>query len=271
LHSGIASLLAPVRPTQTRSEVTTRKKGADRARLAPDKAIELVEETSAQVLGRRIETLGVHGSGAYAHYQAMLEKNRLVTATDLTVVEMVVRLSQGTSFDSCHEIGSGLGILSFLLALEGYDTVGIESDRRRHQTAQAIWEELRNLTGADGAACRLECRRFPALPRDLDPSHAVAILTDFVTTQTPQRERAIFSGLQRYPLVIVDLRRFCIIRATATEQRTLLERFVDNGFEQVGESTPTAEAAFVALENVRPRGALLRRFLAGRFSARFEK
>src|SRR5207245_1821505 len=103
-------------------------------------AVELVNYRAASVLSARIDTLGVYGSGAYEHYDRMLQQGSLVSPADVAAVTMVALLKKTASFEACHEIGSGLGTLPFILALEGYNVVGIEADSRRHETAQAIWQ-----------------------------------------------------------------------------------------------------------------------------------
>jgi hypothetical protein len=227
-----------------------RKRVPNKRLIAAEAARELVNNTAVEVLGKRIESLGVQGAGAYAHYSGMLQQGRLVAASDGLAWEMLVQLAQTEALDACHEIGSGLGILPFLLALEGFHSVGIECDTRRHDTAQAIWRELKGLAGADGQECRLVCSRFPAVPRGIETARAVAVLTDFVTTQTARQVKAIHGGLRRYPYVLVDLRRFCVVREAADQQQALLDRFQADGFE-LSSSREAAGALFALLRNKR--------------------
>lgn len=216
--------------------------------VAGEEAPEVVNGVAIEVLGKRIEALGVHDSGAYAHYGRLLEQGHLVAASDLVAVEMAEQLAQTEPIEGGHEIGSGLGILPFVLALRGFRAVGIECDERRHETAKAIWHDLKGLTGAKGEECRLVCSRFPAIPRGIDTTRAIALFTDFVTTQTPGRTRAILRGLRRYPYALVDLRRFCVVRATANEQQKLVENIESEGFEMVSK-VEAANATFALFRN----------------------
>jgi hypothetical protein len=241
---GIFSALRPSKAAAGADVAVT-----ERPRLPRDRAIELVNDVTVTTLSKRIEILGVYGSGAYEHYNKMLQQGSLVSPSDVAALTMIDRLREIADFEACHEIGSGLGTLPFLLALEGCKSVGIEADHRRHETAQAIWRDLQVLAGLDAQACRLICRRFPALPFQIDTSRSLAVVTDFVTTQTPQREQAIFSGLRRYPYLVVDLRRFCVVRDTTEEQQALLERFLAHGFEKLGGGLSAVDTALVLLEN----------------------
>ena len=217
------------------------------APVAPARALELVRETVTAVLRQRIDTLGIRGSGAYEHYSEMLERGFPIPHHDLAALEIVRR--EVPRLSVYHEIGSGLGTLPFLLALNGFPAVGIECDRRRHETSLAIWRELSAKREAARPACRLILGRFPAAVARHDTSDALAVLTDFVTTQTPEKVEAILDGLRRYPYVLLDLRRFCLLREQPGAQRELLGEILAHGFTQTGEIPPAPDSAFVLLRN----------------------
>ena len=215
--------------------------------LAPDRALELVRDTTAMVLRQRIDTLGVRGSGAYEHYSAMLERGFSLPPHELTALEIVRR--QTPRLATYHEIGSGIGTLPFLLALNGFPAVGIECDRRRHETALAIWQEISTKAEVGKPVCRLVLGRFPATAARHDAAGALAILTDFVTTQSPQQRQAIIDGLRRYPYVLLDLRRFCLMREGSEVQRELLGELEAHGLTRAADIAPAADSAFVLLRN----------------------
>ena len=217
------------------------------APLAPARILELVGETATAVLQQRIDTLGVRGSGAYQHYSAMLKRGFPIPHHELTALDMVRR--QVPRLSAYHEIGSGIGTLPLLLALNGFPAIGMECDRRRHETALAIWRELSVRAEVGRPACRLVLGRFPAAVAKQDTSDALAILTDFVTTQTPEQVEAILDGLHCYPFVLLDLKRFCISREQPEAQRELLSEFLARGFTQTGDIPAAMDSAFVLLRN----------------------
>ena len=226
------------------------------APVAPARALELVRETVTAVLRQRIDTLGIRGSGAYAHYSAMLERGLPIPHHDLAALEVVRR--QVPRLSAYHEIGSGIGTLPFLLALNGFPAVGIECDPRRHETSLAIWRELSAKADVGRPDCRLIHGRFPAAAAKEDTSEALAILTDFVTTQTPKQVEAILDGLRQYRYVLLDLRRFCLSREQPKAQRALLGEFLAHGFTQAGDVSLAAHSAFVLLR--REAGGARRKF-----------
>lgn len=217
------------------------------ANLTADRALELVRDTAAAVLRQRIDALGVRGSGAYEHYDAMLQRGFSLPQHELTALEIVRQ--QAPPLAAYHEIGSGIGTLPFLLALSGYPAVGIECDRRRHETALAIWRELSAKVEVGKPVCRLILGRFPAAAARHDAAGALAIVTDFVTTQSPQQRRAIIDGLRRYPYVLLDLRRFCLMREGSEAQRELLGELEAHGLTPAADIAPAADSAFVLMRN----------------------
>jgi hypothetical protein len=215
--------------------------------VSPARALELVRDTAAAVLRQRIDALGVRGSGAYEHYSAMLKSGFAIPLHELTALEIACQ--QAPRLAAYHEIGSGIGTLPCLLALNGLPAVGFECDRRRHETALAIWRELSAKAEAGNPACQLVFGRFPAASARYDTADALAILTDFVTTQSPQQRQAIFDGLRRYAYVLLDLRRFCLVREQSDAQLELLRELESHGFTRAGDIAPATDSAFVLLRN----------------------
>jgi len=229
--SGAAAELRPARPGP----------------LDPRRATELVRDTASGVLRRRIESLGVDGSGAYAHYSTMLERGFDIPPGETRVLDIM--RDRVPRLDAYHEIGSGIGVLPFLLALRGLPSVGIEADKRRHATASAIWSALKSHREVGDLPCRLVHGRFPAAATGDDPANAIAILTDFISTQTPQQVAAIHAGLRRYRYVLIDLRRFCVVRDAPDAQAALLDALRAQGFAAVDEPVRVGDAALVLLRN----------------------
>ncbi len=228
--------------------------------------IEVIREAVASVLRPRIERLGVDGSGAFQHYNAMLARGFPLPDYELAALEIV--RNNIPDLDAYYEIGSGLGTLSFLLALNGFPSVGVEFEKGRHETAVAAWSGLVARLGIDRHLCRLVQGVFPKAVATDDVSRSVAILTDFVTTQTPHDVRTIYEGLSRYRYVLVDLQRFLVKRERAEEREELLDDFRSRGFllgDRVSDPL-MKDYSFVLLENaVSHRGnPLLRVFQSWR-------
>jgi hypothetical protein len=202
-------------------------RGLVQAPLERQKAIKLVRETASAVLTERIEKLGPRGSGAYQHYVTLLERGFPIPDYELKAFDIALQYAKSSM--RIYEIGSGLGILVFMLALSGCSSVGIEKDRRRHATSHAIWHELAQRSKVDVGRCQLVLGAFPRAAKRADLVNAMAIVTDFITTQTPEQVTAIVDRLNRFRFVLLDLQRFCIKRETRAAQQELLRDLQSKG------------------------------------------
>jgi capsular polysaccharide transport system permease protein len=198
------------------------------AQVSPgSSAPEVVRQKTIYVLGERIRLLGVAGSGAYEHYNIKLQNGFLIPAGEAAILELVRRCLP--SLRSYHEIGSGLGTLPLMLAHDGFPSVGIERDERRHLTATSILRELSSELPQIESNCRLIGAPFPDAVADLDVSDSMAILTDFVSSQSPKDYVRLCRGLARYSYVVLDLQRFCQKRESRSEQEALVEELGSYG------------------------------------------
>lgn len=180
-----------------------------------------------KVLQERIKLLGIDRSGAYEHYNAQLARGFPIPPYEIAILDMVRRCLP--NLRSYHEIGSGLGTLPFMLAHDGFAAVGVERDERRHLTAMTILRELSARVPHIEANCRLFGAAFPEAVADLDVSDSMAILTDFVSSRTPQEYVRLCQGLAQYRYVLMDLQRFCIKREAVQDQENLVEELCRYG------------------------------------------
>ena len=197
------------------------------------RAPEVIRQKTVLVLSERIRLLGVAKSGAYEHYNLQLLNGFPIPVGELAILDLVKR--QLLDLRSYHEIGSGLGTLPLMLAHDGFVAVGIERDEGRHLTATAILRELSAELPHVERNCRLFGAAFPDAVADLDVSDSMAILTDFVSTQTPADYIRLCRRLAQYRYVLLDLQRFCAKRDGKEEQKRLVEELACYGLSPCGE------------------------------------
>lgn len=190
-------------------------------------AVEVVRRTTIRVLSERIRLLGINRSGAYEHYHLLLSRGFPIPSYEVMILELIER--QLPKLKSYHEIGSGLGTLPLMLAHDGFVAVGVERDERRHLTATTILRELSTGLPNVGNNCRFVGAAFPDAIADLDVSDSMAILTDFVASQSPQDYPRLCQGLARYRYVLMDLQRFCSKREAVSDQERLVEELAAYG------------------------------------------
>lgn len=197
------------------------------APLEESRAPEVVRQKTIKVLTERIRLLGIDRSGAYEHYNLQLSEGFPIRPAERAALDLVRR--RLPNLRSYHEIGSGLGTLPLMLAYEGFASVGIERDDRRHLTATAILRELSADLSHMESNCRLFGAAFPDAVADLDVSDSVAILTDFVSSQSPRDYVRLCHGLAQYRYVLLDLQRFCDKRETPEELERLMTELATYG------------------------------------------
>lgn len=225
--------------------------------LKDSRAPEVIRRATIQVLGERIRLLGVARSGAYEHYQLQLSDGFPIPPGELAILDLIRwRFPQLRSY---HEIGSGLGTLPLMLAHEGFASVGIERDERRHLTATAILRKLSADLPNIESNCRLIGAPFPDAIADLDVSESMAILTDFVSSQAPQDYIRLCRGLAQYRYVLVDLQRFCSKRDSQAEQEQLVEEFAGYGLSPCDEIIDLGGAGYFQLFECKPSAGRPRR------------
>ena len=213
--------------------------------------IEFVREVASRTLRQRIETHGVTESGAYRHYASMLDSSELIPRYERAILDLLRdRLPPMTE---CHEIGSGIGTLAFLLVMSGYTALGIEKDPRRHASAEAVLRELAKDAPRIEDRCKLVEGAFPQSVEQMDVSQACAIVTDFISTQKPAQLDLIVAGLRRYRYVLMDMQRFSRRRDLRPEQLELLADLTRRGFGPCTDTIDLGEEGFYCLfENEAP-------------------
>jgi capsular polysaccharide transport system permease protein len=190
-------------------------------------APEAIRQYTVQVLSERIRLLGISRSGAYEHYDAQLAKGFPIPPGEVAIFNLIKR--NFPKLRSYHEIGSGMGTLPLMLAHDGFAAVGIDRDERRHLSATAILHEISASQPQIESNCRLIGAPFPDAVVDLDVSDSMAILTDFVSTQSPLDYVRLCRRLADYRYILVDLQRFCAKREGKEEQEELVKEFASYG------------------------------------------
>lgn len=231
--------------------------GGATAVLEESRAPEVIRHATVRVLGERIRLLGVARSGAYEHYQLQLSNGFPIPPGEAAILDLVRR--RLPDLRSYHEIGSGLGTLPLMLAHDGFASVGIERDERRHLTATAILRELSADLSTIESNCRLIGAAFPDAIADLDVSDSMAILTDFVSSQAPKDYVRLCRGLAQYRYVLMDLQRFCTKRESQAEQERLLEELAGYGLLPCDEIIDLGGAGYYQLFECKPSGGRSRR------------
>ena len=171
-----------------------------------------LDAIAVPALQARVDALGEVESGAYNFYLTRLARGTLFADYDAALAR---KLAASGMPAAVHDIGGGIGNLSWLLAAMGAEASCLEHDRRRHAAATAL---LRAITAADpGTAAKLRMVRTSFPDPALASAGTTAIVTNLVFTTTDEERDAILHGLRAYPAAIIDIDRF--LRTTGPDER----------------------------------------------------
>ena len=193
----------------------------------------------------RIEKLGIARSGAGEHYSRLVKSGQGILDYDLAAARVIV--GQFGTNREVHEIGSGIGGLSLLLAAMAVPVVGVESQVARHQSCAAALELFRTRWDRPAAPVRFISGRFPQCMADVDVTNKIAVLTGFIASVTPQERAQIIVGLRRYGAVVIDTFRFLTSLKSEEEQDQLLHEFQEAGFKHFYEAARSDSFRLVIL------------------------
>lgn len=221
----------------------------------PSEASEVVRRVTVRVLTERIKLLGINKSGAYEHYSVLLAKGFPIPPYENAILDLVRR--RFPNLRSYHEIGSGLGTLPLMLAYDGFASVGVEQDDRRHLTAMTILRQLSADLPHIETNCRLLGASFPGAVGDLDVSDSMAILTDVVSSPSEAEYIRVCRGLKQYRFVLLDLQRFFYKRTESQEHDQLVRELASYGLAPRPEVIDLdSEGYYRVFENRSPRARL---------------
>lgn len=214
--------------------------------------VETINRVSSRVAAERLAQMDAEAAGITGFYGLRAREGTLLQPSE--VLCAAVLSNHMTGVRGAVEIGCGLGVLSILLASRGVDIVGLERNRARLNSAQAIAAAVRVELGPVGRRPKLARGAFPkALRRAPDLSQHVALVTNLLGSATEEQENAFIAGLTRFGAVLIDPTRFYRRRTTSTEIAELLSRFAATGF---GPPRPAfdlgADGRFMLLLNPTP-------------------
>lgn len=180
----------------------------------------------AAALTDRLATMGEDASGLYNYYARKLRHDALLGECDLHVLEMLrQRVGQ---FRRVWEIGSGVGQLTAMLALDGHEVVAIDRDPRRYAAMTAALDVLEC---HDPNARRRVATRFGSFPAVLDEKDDVradAVLVLGCTFTAAESEyRAFTDALPRFTFGLIDFPRLFAETTNCGEWRRRARDFAE--------------------------------------------
>jgi hypothetical protein len=165
---------------------------------------------------------GIDSSGLYRYYVDRIE-NRIggILEYERDLADYVIKHCQGQRI---VEVGTGLGELPIILALNGVTAAGVEKERRRQMAATHVRDRLLNCFSELDERYEFIAGEFPdALADSTWIGPGVTLLFTNVVGWDQNRAERINAFLPRVGEVILELRMFGILRDTEAERQDLFD------------------------------------------------
>jgi 2-polyprenyl-3-methyl-5-hydroxy-6-metoxy-1,4-benzoquinol methylase len=217
----IASDANTIRVRQTARETVNAMTPLERLEVFGDQAAQV----SHAVVGERLASMGETDSGAYGYYKDLYDRNTLIHPYEFAVAKRLAQtLPDGARI---HEFGAGFASLGLLLAVAGFDVLGIDADPRRLATAGAIRAELDRKVPWVAARLNFRNGAIPAVLESIDCGGVTAVATDVTSgASLEELERILAVVGPRYARIVFDNERFFTRTRDAEEMAKVRELFL---------------------------------------------
>jgi len=184
------------------------------------------------VHGRRVEELGVDGSGRYPHYRAILDQNAIISTRERRAFELIS--AYVPSYAVYAVLRAGLGELALLLAASGRRVIAFEAQPNRCAALRAGAGHLVAAGLMEESALTLVAGQVPTAPL---PSGALGVALGAVFGRDPATSAALMPKMSAFEGLLINLR--AILRESPAERALAAEELAALGFARVRDY-PTA-------------------------------
>lgn len=175
-------------------------------------------------LGVRLEEMGEVESGLYNYYARKLHHDALLNECDLQALA-VLRQRAG-QFRRVWEVGSGVGQLTAMLALDGHQVVGVDPDRRRYAAMADVLGVLERHDPLARARITTRSDPFPAALGDKEDVSDDAILVLGCTFTADEAGYYTFeNALPHFVFGLIDFPRLFTATTSRDEWRERAQGF----------------------------------------------
>lgn len=177
--------------------------------MSQDKVLTSAQQSAlaaiSTTLAARLATMGQDPSGLFNYYARKLRHGALLSQCDLHALE-ILRRYRGR-FRRVWEIGSGVGQLTAMMALEGFDVVPIDGDHRRYAAQTEVLDVLQRLDPAARARVNPRFGSFPGALGADDVRHDAVVVLNVAFTGAEADYRAFLERLPRFTFGLIDFAR----------------------------------------------------------------
>ena len=232
LGGGSASLAKPVSAKVARGASKRRRASAvlrEIHAMPLDRRAAWLNDIVCEFILSRIDAMGLHASGCEGSHQQDALNKRGVRTVEVELVRRITAAELGAG--GILQIGSGLGLVTALLGLDGTRATGIEKDGRRFDAAQDLLVMLDEACPGLSTLVRNRRGRYPRAIPVRTMATSVAVIINLIAPHTAAELQAMIGALAGHRAVILDTMRFVDWRDTSEQRTALIERFAEAGFD----------------------------------------
>jgi hypothetical protein len=155
-------------------------------------------------------------------YKRRLRAGYICSSEDKLIINYI-KNNFNNKKDIIFEPGCGLGQLVLALGVFGFEGVGFDHDRKRHENSLRLKAEFCKSFGPINIS--FSKKSYP----DVTPKATLLVCNNFCGTYVKQNEDRIIKSFAKYPNVILNIKMFGFVR-NEEQQRGLLKSLSSMGF-----------------------------------------
>jgi len=191
-----------------------------------DPLIELLNRELIGLHSRRLDDLGIEGSGLHAHYKARVEKGRMVNA-EAEGVALKIIASHLPAYKAYAVLRAGLGELALLLAASGRKTIACEPEGARRSAIEAGRVHLEAAGLLAPGLLTIQATLAPTGPLE---ARVLGVGLDVTHVRDETAAAPLLERMRVFEALLISVRRFLRLREDEAEQVLLTETLHSMGF-----------------------------------------
>jgi|GEM_PF-1653021 len=199
---------------------------ANRSAISSALRIERLDAELVNLHRRRLDALGLEGSGLYAHYKARVDQAALIGGRERFAFDLIDAYLP--PYDGYAVMRAGLGELALLLAASGRRVIAYEPNASRRAAIEAGAARLSDIGVLPPGLLTTAATLTPEGPL---PGRFLGVGLDVAHVRTESSAAPYVEYAGAFEALLIDLRLFIRLREGFAEQMILAETLRSMGFD----------------------------------------
>ncbi len=195
------------------------------AKAPPPSLVDRLNHELVDLHRRRLEELGLEGSGLYAHYKSRLDQGCMIAPRERYAFDLIDAYLP--PYDGYAVMRAGLGELAFLLAASGREVIAYEPSPTRRAAIEAGAARLRQAGLLPGRLTTVGA----LTPTGRLNGRVLGVGLDVAQVRTEAAAAPHVENAGAFEALLIDLRCFITLREAFTDQMALAQTLKSMGFD----------------------------------------